>query len=990
MIPVTGTVTLSNPGPDPISLDTLQPVSGADSLAFTVGAGTCTIPGTLAVGASCSLSVAFTPPSAGAFTNAYFYVGYTAAAFSGWEYVYLQGVGTAPGSPLVYLPTSLDFFTWNAGVVTYDNVVTVTNPDTVAQAITGITATPAPWVLVSENCTPSIPSGGTCDIVVHADLTALSPTGPTAYPGTITVSKSVSADTIPLSITVDVAVPPSASIVVSPNPVQFPTGPQGTPVQQVVTAQNVGAGASPGLSFVSGNPDVQVTADGCASPLATGASCTFTVTNTRATLGALSFASVTVQSTDTLPVYYTNLSVLGLTVTVAPGTLEASPTSLAFGTTLVGTDSTPIDISAGNTGDLALDITSIVSSSPDFVVSTTCPVSPSQLLAKTCCPVTVTFHPTAAGTSTGTLTFNGAAGPLKTVSLSGTGQAVTAPVVTKAFTPSSIMAGGVSTLSITVTNANPAALTNAALLDTFPAGLFVAATPAPTNSCGGTLTAAAGSSSVQLAAGTVPAGSVAPGTCTIDVPVSAPALSPGLVNTIPAGAFTSALGNSVASATATLLVTAAPTPAISLSTNALNFGAQTVSTTSPAQTVVVTSAGTAPLSVTGIAATGDYSTSSACTGSPLAPSSTCNIAVTFTPIIAGSRPGDVMITSNDPASPHIVTLSGLGVAAPLASVSLIPSSLAFPSTTAGQASAPQVVTLSNTGGATVDILAIEVLGSGFSGTHNCRRLLASPGSCRITVTFAPAAAGSFTGRVRVTTNAPGSPHIATLTGSATAASVGRLVADPASISFPDQTIGTTSGSRAFTISNGGNATATISRISVTGDFAVEGTCSSLAPGASCAFLATFAPTAIGPRSGQVVVTSNASNSPFSVGLNGLGVPVPAPRVSLSATALGFGNRLVGSSATQTVTVTNDGTADLVFGPVESTGDFRITNGCTGTLAPTRSCAIAVEFVASIPGSRLGDVSITSNASGSPHRVTLSGVGCRLASTGRGFELVCGP
>ena len=138
-----------------------------------------------------------------------------------------------------------------------------------------------------------------------------------------------------------------------------------------------------------------------------------------------------------------------------------------------------------------------------------------------------------------------------------------------------------------------------------------------------------------------------------------------------------------------------------------------------------------------------------------------------------------------------------------------------------------------------------------------------------------------------------------------------------------------------------------------------------------------------------MVTSNAANSPFSVGLNGLGVPVPAPRVS-SATALGFGNRLVGSSATQTVTVTNDGTADLVFGPVEATGDFRITNGCTGTLAPTRSCAIAVEFVASIPGSRLGDVSITSNASGSPHRVTLSGVGCRLASTGRGFELVCGP
>jgi len=285
---------------------------------------------------------------------------------------------------------------------------------------------------------------------------------------------------------------------------------------------------------------------------------------------------------------------------------------------------------------------------------------------------------------------------------------------------------------------------------------------------------------------------------------------------------------------------------------------------------------------------------------------------------------------------------------------------------------------------------VSIFGDGFDVSHDCPPVIAPGASCTLTVVFAPTSQGRFSAQARIDTNASSSPDVLLLSGAASGVPAGRLVATPSSLSFADQIIGTTSAPRAVAISNSGDATAVISGISVTGDFAVDGTCGNLAPGESCSVRASFTPTDSGLRAGQVVVTSNASNSPLAVNLEGQGVPVPAPRLSLSASALGFGNRLVGSSATQTVTATNSGAADLVFGPVEATGDYRITNGCTGTLAPTQSCTIAVEFIASMPGSRLGDVMITSNASGSPHRVTLAGVGCRFASTGRGFELVCSP
>ncbi|MEK6373470.1 MAG: NosD domain-containing protein [Acidobacteriota bacterium] len=107
---------------------------------------------------------------------------------------------------------------------------------------------------------------------------------------------------------------------------------------------------------------------------------------------------------------------------------------------------------------------------------------------------------------------------------------------TEEFSPSTITAGEVSTLTLTIGNPGssvpPTMASNLAVSDTYPSGL-VNAPGQPSTTCGGIVTAPPGSSSFSLSGG-----SLAPGaTCQVTVPVTAS--TPRLyVNVIPAAAIT--------------------------------------------------------------------------------------------------------------------------------------------------------------------------------------------------------------------------------------------------------------------------------------------------------------------------------------------------------------------------------------------------------------------------------------------------------------------
>jgi len=111
--------------------------------------------------------------------------------------------------------------------------------------------------------------------------------------------------------------------------------------------------------------------------------------------------------------------VLGVPANTA---VTVSPTSLTFGTHLVGTSSAPHPVTLTNTGNAPLDITSIVASR-NFLQQNDCG---SQLLPGANCTIEVTFRPRQIGQINGTITvIDNAPNSPQTVSLSGVGTAVT-------------------------------------------------------------------------------------------------------------------------------------------------------------------------------------------------------------------------------------------------------------------------------------------------------------------------------------------------------------------------------------------------------------------------------------------------------------------------------------------------------------------------------------------------------------------------------------
>ncbi|HEX6834584.1 MAG TPA: DUF11 domain-containing protein [Rudaea sp.] len=196
------------------------------------------------------------------------------------------------------------------------------------------------------------------------------------------------------------------------------------------------------------------------------------------------------------------------------------------------------------------------------------------------------------------------------------------PAIAKAFNPTTIAPGGTSTLTLTLTNpaANTVPLTGVAFTDTFPANLTVASPNALANTCGGTVTATAGSGSVSLSGGTI----ATSGVCTITLDVTASVTGP-LVNTT--GNVTSTNGGTGNTATATLTVNAAPQLTVTKTATPNPF-----SVGQPASyTITVTNTGGSPTSAnitladalpTGITLASASGTGWACTG-------TSNLSCTY-------------------------------------------------------------------------------------------------------------------------------------------------------------------------------------------------------------------------------------------------------------------------------------------------------------------------------------------------------------------------
>jgi trimeric autotransporter adhesin len=432
----------------------------------------------------------------------------------------------------------------------------------------------------------------------------------------------------------------------------------------------------------------------------------------------------------------------------------------------------------------------------------------------------------------------------------------------------------------------------------------------------------------------------------------------------------------------------------------LTFGTTNVGTTSATTQTVTVSASLkgASYAISGlsVATTGDFARSGGTCGTTVATGTSCTVIVAFSPTASGTRTGTLSITHNNTLTPVAIALSGTatgGTSAPVASIS--PTSLTLASTAIGSTSAAQNVNVSNTGNAALSISALTLSNTAdfvvAGGTCAAGGSVAAGSSCTVAIAFKPAAGtvGTRSGTLSIAHNATGTPGSVSLSGSATAAAA-PVASLTSALSFGSLNVGSTSAAQTATLSNTGTAPLTIGTLSTgSAEFTISGgTCAAggtVAAASSCSVNISFKPSAAGARSASLVVTHNASGGQSSSSLAGTGVAL-APVISLSPTTLSFSQTTNTTSAAQTVTVSNTGSAALVIGTIALGGaqasEFQLASGGTcvagGSVAANGSCSLKLTFTPTSTGARSATLTITHNATGSPSTITLNGSGTATA------------
>jgi len=216
-----------------------------------------------------------------------------------------------------------------------------------------------------------------------------------------------------------------------------------------------------------------------------------------------------------------------------------------------------------------------------------------------------------------------------------------------------------------------------------------------------------------------------------------------------------------------------------------------------------------------------------------------------------------------------------------------------------------------------------------------------------------------------------------------ATATGQLATNPSTVSFGSVQTGN-SVSQSVVLNNTGSGTLTISRATVSGaGFSISGLSLPvmLTPGQRVSFTTTFAPQSSGSISGSVFFlyfSSQRRSFEFwitaTVPLTGTGT-TPG-QLTANPSSVNFANVQVGSSQTQSATLTNSGNSSLTVSQATLTGtSFRLGGlALPLTLGVGQSATFSVTFAPQSMGSSSGSASLTSTAPDSNFSIPLSGTG----------------
>jgi hypothetical protein len=728
------------------------------------------------------------------------------------------------------------------------------------------------------------------------------------------------------------------SFALSPASLNFGKVAMGQKTSQTVTVTNTGNAAVSIQQATLSNSQFALSGITLPMSMAVGQGASFSVWLNGTTAGSVSGTLTLQGDVGTTPAV---VSLAGTVSASSQPQLSVSAGSLSLGSVTVGSNGTA-NLVLTNVGSGDLTISMITLSGAEFGISGI--TTPKTISTGQTVPVTVTFSPTSAGSASGNIaiTSNDPTNPTTNVTLSGTGSTTaTGQLVAN---PTSLSFGTASTGSNTSQNIT--------LTNTGTVAVQITS-----------ITAAGSGFSVS---GITPPTTLNPsGSATLSVKF-APAATGAVTGSI-------AVASNASGSPLTIALTGTGAQAgLSVSPASFSYGS-VVDGLTKSQSFTLTNTGTAALTIAQLTVTGaGYSVSGLNTPATLAAGQSTTFSTLFAPTTAGALNGSVTIASNAPNSPTVVALSGTGTTASV-TMSASPTSVSFGSVNAGSSSSKSV-TLTNSGNSSLTISQISVSAKDVTASGISTPATLAPGqNATLNVAFNPMASETVTGNVTVTSS-QGSSVVLPVNGSGVQAA---LTVTPGSVSFGNVTVGTAN-TQTIQLSNTGTAVLTVTQLSVTGSGFSHGTVNlplSLNAGTSTTFNVQFLPQSAGTVAGTLSIVSNAPNSPTAVGLSGTGV-ASTLTLSLSSSSLSFGNVNTGSSASQTVTITDTGNANVTISQINISGfGFSLSGaGTPVTLSPSQGMTITVQFSPSAPGSVSGNVSIVSNASGSPAKVTLSGAG----------------
>ncbi|MEJ2426553.1 MAG: choice-of-anchor D domain-containing protein, partial [Candidatus Thiodiazotropha sp.] len=321
-----------------------------------------------------------------------------------------------------------------------------------------------------------------------------------------------------------------------------------------------------------------------------------------------------------------------------------------------------------------------------------------------------------------------------------------------------------------------------------------------------------------------------------------------------------------------------------------------------------------------------------------------------------------------------------------ATLTLSANSIDFGNVDVGTTSTARIVTLTNTD-PNLGVSLSSITSSGdFSNTTNCPATLGPGASCNVNVRFSPSASGSRTGLLSIAgddpsldpppPSPPSLPPAARVFNSSVSLSgvglSGELSTPTTNIDFGAVSVNAQSQAISVALTNSGNASLSITEITVTAPFEQTNDCpSSLSASEQCTIQVNVTPSVSGDTSGllQINGTTQTGTIQEAIPLAVTGVDVVA---TITPSELSFPQTETGAtSESLTVTVENSNDVPLAINGITIEGDFSQTNDCGTEVAAAASCEIQVVFAPQSEGAAAGALNIDT-ASGVT-RVVLSGM-----------------